>query len=95
MERMTDLLHTAARMVVETRHGSPSMICRRLRQEHGVRVTFATAQHLLEQMHEVGIVGPHRGSLAREILMDVESAAQALMDRHGGDWSSWRAISAA
>ncbi|MBI0293322.1 hypothetical protein JBE04_02105 [Streptomyces sp. PRKS01-29] len=84
---MTDLLFTATRMVTETRFASPSMLVRRLKTEHGVRITFDTARNLLDQMHDAGIVGPEKGSLARDIVMDDNEATQALKSRWGGDWT--------
>lgn len=64
----TDLLALAARLVTETRHGSPSMLMRRIGQDHGIQITFDTARGLLGQLHTAGIVGPDRGALGHAVL---------------------------
>jgi predicted RNA-binding Zn-ribbon protein involved in translation (DUF1610 family) len=54
-----NLLHIAAQLVTEgARHGSPSMLTRRLRQDHGVSVNFETARAILTQLQGAGVVGP-------------------------------------
>lgn len=54
-----NLLLTAAGFVTEgARHGSPSMIRRRFRQEHGVAITFEAACAILVQLQGAGVVGP-------------------------------------
>lgn len=68
MPQRTDLLALAAALVRETWHGSPSMLMRRIGQDHGTQITFETARGLLAQLHEAGVVGPDRGSLGHEVL---------------------------
>lgn len=68
MSTRTDLLALAAKLVGETRHGSPSMLMRRIGQDHGIQITFETARGLLAQLHEAGVVGPDRGSLGHAVL---------------------------
>ncbi|MFE9855561.1 DNA translocase FtsK [Streptomyces sp. NPDC005780] len=85
---MIDLLYAATELVTSTRHGSPAMLQRRLKNDHGVRVTFKTALSLLDQMHDAGIVGPDRRSTGREVLMESDDAASALRAIHGASWSS-------
>lgn len=54
-----NLLRSAARFVTDgARHGSPSMIRRRFRQEHGVDITFETACAILIELQGAGVVGP-------------------------------------
>jgi predicted RNA-binding Zn-ribbon protein involved in translation (DUF1610 family) len=54
-----NLLLTAAEFVTSgARHGSPSMIRRRFRQERGVEMTFETASAILVQLQGAGVVGP-------------------------------------
>jgi DNA segregation ATPase FtsK/SpoIIIE-like protein len=83
-----DLLYAATKLVTESRHGSPAMIRRRLRQDYDVHITYETAEHLLDQMQARGIVGPSKGSLARDVLMDYEKACTALRVVHGGSWGN-------
>lgn len=78
-----DLLYAAAKLVTESRFGSPAMILRCLRQDRDVHLTYSTAEHLLDQMQELGIVGPSKGSLARDVLMDYEQARAVLKPVHG------------
>ncbi|MFI8499442.1 hypothetical protein ACIGFK_13235 [Streptomyces sp. NPDC085524] len=68
MTDRVDLLALAATLVRQTRHGSPSMLMRRIGQDHGIRITFETARGLLAQLHEAGVVGPDRGSLGHVVL---------------------------
>lgn len=68
MTARTDLLALSATLVRQTRHGSPSMLMRRIGQDHGIQITFETARSLLAQLHEAGVVGPERGSLGHDVL---------------------------
>lgn len=81
-----DLLYAATHLVTTSRHGSPAMIRRCLRRDHGLHIPYATAEHLLDQMQEHGIVGPSQGSLARDVLMDYEQACEVLKPAHGSSW---------
>ncbi len=59
-----DLLEDAIRVVMETGQASISMVQRRL------RVGYTRAARLIDIMELKGIVGPHLGSKAREILVN-------------------------
>ncbi len=59
-----DLFEEAVRVVLETGQASISMVQRRL------RVGYTRAARLIDMMELKGIVGPHLGSKAREILVD-------------------------
>jgi hypothetical protein len=82
----TDLLYAATKLVTESRFGSPSMIRRCLQRDYNVSVPFEICEHLLDMMGRHGIVGPARGSLAREVLMDYTQASAALRATRGGSW---------
>lgn len=86
-----DLLYAATKLVTEKRHGSPAMVRRCLRQDYDVHVTYATAEHLLDQMQSLGIVGPSKGAIARDVLMDYEQASKRLLPAHGGSWGNPKA----
>lgn len=61
-----ELFDDAVRVVTETGQASISMIQRRL------RVGYTRAARLIDMMELKGIVGPHVGSKAREILIPVQ-----------------------
>ncbi|MEU8829365.1 hypothetical protein [Streptomyces sp900116325] len=54
-----NLLRVAAELVTEgVRHGSPSMLKRRFRQDHNVVITFEAACAILIELQGAGVVGP-------------------------------------
>ena len=59
-----DLFEEAVQVVLDTGQASISMVQRRL------RVGYTRAARLIDMMEQRGIVGPHVGSKAREILVD-------------------------
>jgi DNA segregation ATPase FtsK/SpoIIIE-like protein len=63
-----DLFDDAVRVVLETGQASISMVQRRL------RVGYTRAARLIDMMEVRGIVGPHVGSKARDILVDFAPA---------------------
>ncbi len=64
LEEDDPLLDEAVRVVLETGQASISMVQRRL------RVGYTRAARLIDMMEIKGIVGPHIGSKAREILVE-------------------------
>ncbi len=59
---MDDMLEEAGRLVVETQHGSTSMIQRRM------KLGYNRAGRIMDQLEGLGIVGPAEGSKPREVL---------------------------
>lgn len=59
---MDDMLEDAARLVVETQHGSTSLIQRRM------KLGYNRAGRIMDQLEGLGIVGPADGSKPREVL---------------------------
>ncbi len=62
LSEMDDMLEDAAKLVVETQHGSTSMIQRRM------KLGYNRAGRIMDQMEGLGIVGPAEGSKPREVL---------------------------
>ncbi len=73
----SDLFVEAARLVVRHQLGSTSLIQRRL------KVGYARAGRLMDELEAVGIVGGNNGSKARDVLMDEGSLEQLLANRRG------------
>lgn len=65
------LLMEAARLVIESRKASASLLQRRL------RVGYARAARLLDMLEERGVVGPPDGSRPRDVLVDSLSEVMA------------------
>ncbi len=72
-EGQDELLTQAIRLVVTHQQGSISLLQRRF------SVGYSRAARLIDQMEQLGIVGPFTGSKAREVLVD-ESYLQILDD---------------
>ncbi|MFB6212550.1 MAG: DNA translocase FtsK [Candidatus Magasanikbacteria bacterium] len=65
-----ELYEDAVKIVKKADKGSASLLQRRL------RIGYARAARILDQMHEEGIVGPARGSKARKVLVDTEEGGK-------------------
>lgn len=74
---LDDMLDDAGRLVVETQHGSTSMIQRRL------KLGYNRAGRIMDQLESLGIVGPAEGSKPREVLYyDVMELERFLTELH-------------
>ena len=72
------LLAEAVQLVVSTQFASPSMLQRKL------KVGFAKAARLLDELERQGIVGPAVGSKARDVLVSAEDLDRALAVFYAG-----------
>jgi S-DNA-T family DNA segregation ATPase FtsK/SpoIIIE len=66
-----ELFDEAVRIILKTRRGSASLLQRAL------GIGYTRASRLIDLMTEAGIVGAHKGSKAREILMTLEDWDEA------------------
>lgn len=76
-DELDPLFDDAARTIVQNQMGSTSLLQRRL------KLGYNRAGRLIDQLERVGIVGPHEGSKAREVLYpDEYSLEQFLNEFH-------------
>ncbi len=61
-----DLWDEAVRVILKSRRGSASLL------QRAMGVGYTRASRLIDMMTEAGIVGDHKGSKAREVLMTIE-----------------------
>lgn len=64
LEDRDELFRQAAEIVVNHDSGSTSLLQRRL------QIGYGRAARIVDQLHHAGIVGPSRGSQAREVMVD-------------------------
>jgi DNA segregation ATPase FtsK/SpoIIIE, S-DNA-T family len=69
-----DLFNEAARIIVQHQQGSASLLQRRL------NIGYNRAGRLIDQMEAAGIVGPNKGSKAREVLIQDERQLSMYLD---------------
>lgn len=60
---LDEMFEDAARLIVQSQHGSTSMIQRRL------KLGYNRAGRIMDQLEAMGVVGPSDGSKAREVLI--------------------------
>ena len=66
LQERDDLFDDAVRIMIESGRGSVSLLQRRM------GIGYGRASRLVDQMAVAGIVGEHKGSVAREILISLE-----------------------
>ncbi|MAI66250.1 MAG: hypothetical protein CMJ26_00050, partial [Phycisphaerae bacterium] len=81
VQERDDLFDDAVRIMIESGRGSVSLLQRRM------GIGYGRASRLVDQMAVAGIVGEHKGSVAREILISLEDwdAMQHLEDEEDPD----------
>jgi len=65
-EEQDELFNEALKLVVRHQQGSVSLLQRRL------KIGYARAGRIMDQLEDAGYVGPFDGSKAREVLIDEE-----------------------
>ncbi|PSQ91479.1 MAG: cell division protein FtsK, partial [Bacteroidetes bacterium QH_2_63_10] len=68
-----DKFEEAARVTVRRQQGSVSLLQRKL------AVGYTRAARIVDQLEEAGIVGPHNGTKAREVLVEDEQELDRLL----------------
>lgn len=71
------MLPDAATLIVQSQQGSTSFIQRRL------KLGYNRAGRIMDQLEELGIVGPSAGSKAREVLVKTEATLNELLRSKG------------
>jgi S-DNA-T family DNA segregation ATPase FtsK/SpoIIIE len=66
IQERDDLFDSAVRIMIESGRGSVSLLQRRM------GIGYGRASRLVDQMAVAGIVGEHKGSVARQILISLE-----------------------
>jgi S-DNA-T family DNA segregation ATPase FtsK/SpoIIIE len=71
---LDDIFEDAARLIISQQHGSTSMIQRRL------KLGYNRAGRIMDQMEQLGLVGPAQGSKPREVLVYDEQELSRFID---------------
>ncbi len=71
---LDDMFEDASRLIISQQHGSTSMIQRRL------KLGYNRAGRIMDQMEQLGIVGPSQGSKPREVLVYDEMELTRFID---------------
>jgi S-DNA-T family DNA segregation ATPase FtsK/SpoIIIE len=71
---LDEMFPDAARMIVQTQHGSTSMIQRRM------KLGYNRAGRIMDQLEKCGIVGPADGSKPREVLFYDEAELERYLE---------------
>ena len=71
---LDDMFEDASRLIIQQQHGSTSMIQRRL------KLGYNRAGRIMDQMEQLGIVGPSQGSKPREVLVYDEMELTRFID---------------
>ncbi len=78
-EDLDPLLEEAIKFVVEAGMASTSMLQRRL------RVGYARAGRIIDDMEQLGVIGPHEGAKPRQVLMTYQQWLERSVSRSGNE----------
>ncbi len=67
------LFEDAARVIIQTQSGSVSMLQRKL------KVGYARAGKIVDELEQAGVVGPFNGSKPREVYMESEAELESIL----------------
>lgn len=70
---LDDMFDEAARLIVRHQQGSVSLLQRRL------KLGYARAARIVDQLEQAGVVGPSEGSKAREVLVENEEQLEMIL----------------
>jgi S-DNA-T family DNA segregation ATPase FtsK/SpoIIIE len=70
---LDDMFDEAARLIVRHQQGSVSLLQRRL------KLGYARAARIVDQLEQAGVVGPSEGSKAREVLVENEEQLDLIL----------------
>ena len=73
------MMSEAIKVVVEAGQASTSLLQRRL------RLGYARAGRLIDEMEQMGVVGPHEGSKPRQVLLSYQQYLEMQMRQSGID----------
>ncbi len=74
LDDIDDMFETAAKLVILYQQGSVSLLQRKL------KIGYNRAGRIIDQLFNAGIVGPHQGSTARDVLISTEEELQEILD---------------
>ena len=78
-EEKDELYDEAVQIVVESQRGSVSLLQRKL------GIGYSRAARLIDMMEEAGIVGSHRGSKARKVLVEPDEEGEETEEADGAE----------
>jgi len=73
LAELDPMFEEAARVVVRHQQGSVSLLQRRL------KLGYSRAARIIDQLEQVGIVGPSEGSKAREVIVESEEQLETIL----------------
>ena len=76
MDGYDEMLPQAVEVVIETKSCSVSMLQRR------IKLGYSRAARIVDQMEELGVVGPYEGAKPRKVLVD-RAGWHEIQVRHG------------
>lgn len=74
LEDIDELFESAAKIIVLHQQGSVSLLQRKL------KIGYNRAGRIIDQLFNAGVVGPYKGSTARDVLVDDEEELEELLD---------------